>query len=49
MKKLLFATAILVFGSMSAFAAEMKGTIVDTMCNVKHADASEKTMACVDT
>jgi len=48
MKKLLFAAAILAMGSTSAFAAEIKGTIVDTMCNVKHADASEKSIACVE-
>jgi hypothetical protein len=48
MKKLLVATALLALGSMSAFAAEIKGTIVDSMCAAKHADASEKSMACVE-
>ncbi len=31
---------------MSAFAAEFKGVISDEMCGAKHADASEKSMAC---
>lgn len=32
---------------MSAYAAEWKGVICDSMCGAKHADASEKSMACV--
>jgi hypothetical protein len=48
MRKLIVASAFLALGSMSAFAAEIKGTIVDSMCAAKHADASEKSVACVE-
>jgi hypothetical protein len=34
--------------AMSAFAAEMKGTISDAKCGKAHADASEKSMKCVN-
>lgn len=44
MKKLIFATSLL---SMTAFAAEWKGTISDAKCAANHADASEKAMKCV--
>ncbi|HYP14755.1 MAG TPA: hypothetical protein VEQ63_12580 [Bryobacteraceae bacterium] len=44
MKKLTFAFALL---AVSAFAAEWKGTISDSGCGAKHADASEGSMACV--
>ena len=48
MKKLLIATAF----SFAAFtgtaaAAEWSGTISDAKCGAAHADASEKSMACV--
>jgi hypothetical protein len=32
--------------AISAFAAEMKGTISDAKCGAAHADASEKSMKC---
>jgi hypothetical protein len=32
--------------AISAFAAEYKGTIVDSGCGAKHVDASEKSMKC---
>lgn len=32
----------------SAFAAEWKGTISDAKCGAAHADASEKSMKCVN-
>lgn len=32
--------------AISAFAAEMKGTISDSKCGAAHADASEKSMKC---
>jgi len=32
----------------SAFAAEYKGTISDSKCGAAHADASEKSMKCVN-
>lgn len=44
MKKLLFAVSIL---SVAAFAEEWKGTLSDAKCGAAHADASEKSMACV--
>lgn len=44
MKKLVFAFSML---AVSAFAAEMKGTISDAKCGAAHADASEKSMGCV--
>jgi hypothetical protein len=33
--------------AVSAFAAELKGTISDAKCGAAHADASEKSMKCV--
>ena len=45
MKKLAFAFSLL---AVSAFAAEMKGTISDAKCAAAHADASEKSMKCVN-
>jgi hypothetical protein len=33
--------------AVSAFAAELKGTISDAKCAAAHADASEKSMKCV--
>lgn len=33
--------------AISAFAADFKGTVVDSGCGAKHADASEKSAACV--
>jgi hypothetical protein len=33
--------------SVSAFAADFKGTISDAKCGKAHADASEKSMKCV--
>jgi hypothetical protein len=44
-KKLAFAFSLL---AVSAFAAEMKGTISDAKCAAAHADASEKSMKCVN-
>ena len=34
--------------AVSAFAAEWKGTISDSKCGAAHADASEKSMKCVN-
>lgn len=48
MKKVLVLLALVVIASMSVSAAELKGTIVDSMCAAKHADASEKSVACVE-
>ncbi len=45
MKKLAFAFSLL---AVSAFAAEWKGTISDAKCGAAHADASEKSMKCVN-
>jgi hypothetical protein len=44
-KKLAFAFSLL---AVSAFAAELKGTISDAKCAAAHADASEKSMKCVN-
>lgn len=44
MKKLTLVFSLFAFG---AFAAEFKGTIVDAKCGAGHADASEKSQACV--
>ena len=38
---------VLVGAALSAFAGEWKGTISDSKCGAKHADASEKSQACV--
>src|SRR5947199_4387524 len=48
MKKLLFATAFS-FAAFTATAAaeEWSGTISDSKCGAAHADASEKSIACV--
>ena len=48
MKKLLFATAFS-FAAFTATAAaeEWKGTISESKCGAAHADASEKSQACV--
>jgi hypothetical protein len=43
-KKLAFAFSLL---AVSAFAEEWKGTISDAKCGKAHADASEKSMKCV--
>jgi len=43
MKKLAISFSLL---SMSAFAGSWSGTITDANCGAKHADASEKSMAC---
>ena len=43
MKKLAITFAL---ASMGAFAATWSGTISDASCGAKHADASEKSMAC---
>jgi hypothetical protein len=43
-KKLAFAFSLL---AVSAFADEWKGTISDAKCGKAHADASEKSMKCV--
>lgn len=43
--KLAFAFSLL---AVSAFAAEWKGTISDSKCAAAHADASEKSMKCVN-
>ena len=45
MKKLLATFALSAIGSMSAFAGEWSGVITDSKC--KHTDASEKSIACV--
>ena len=45
MKKLVLASAL--FGA-ALFAGEWKGTISDAGCGAKHADASEKSMKCVE-
>lgn len=45
MKKLVLASAL--FGS-ALFAADIKGVISDAGCAAKHADASEKSMKCVE-
>ena len=43
MKKSLMMFAL---AAMTAMAGEWKGTISDAKCGAKHADASEKSMAC---
>jgi hypothetical protein len=45
-KKLIALFAFSALGSMTAFAAEFNGVISDSMCGAKHADASDKSMAC---
>jgi hypothetical protein len=45
MKKLLTVAALTAFGSLSAFAGEWSGVISDAKC--KHTDASDKSIACV--
>lgn len=45
MKKLMFAFSLF---AASTFAAEWTGTVSDAKCAAKHADASEKSMACVN-
>ena len=45
MKKLAFAFSLV---AVSAFAEEWKGTISDAKCGAAHADASEKSMKCVN-
>lgn len=44
MKKLVFAFSLL---AVSAFAAEMKGTISDAKCGAAHASGDAKAMKCV--
>ena len=44
MKKFVFVASMF---AMTAFAGEWTGTISDAKCAAKHADASEKSMACV--
>lgn len=39
--------AMLALFAMSAFGADIKGTISDAKCGKAHADASEKSMKCV--
>lgn len=43
MKKLFLVSSLF---AVSSFAASMSGTISDAKCAAKHADASEKSMAC---
>jgi hypothetical protein len=43
-KKLVFAFSLV---AVSAFAEDFKGTISDAKCGKAHADASEKSMKCV--
>jgi hypothetical protein len=43
MKKLALTIAMT---AMASFAGTWTGTITDAMCGAKHADASEKSMAC---
>jgi hypothetical protein len=45
LKKLLFVSSLFAF---SAFAGEWTGTISDAKCAAAHVDASEKSMACVN-
>lgn len=45
MKKLVLASAL--FGT-ALFAGDLKGTISDAGCAAKHADASEKSIKCVE-
>jgi hypothetical protein len=45
MKKVFATLALSALGSMSAFAGEWSGVISDAKC--KHTDASEKSIACV--
>ena len=40
--------ALLALFATSAFAAEIKGTISDAKCGKAHADASEKSIKCVN-
>lgn len=40
--------ALIALFAVSAFAAEWKGTISDAKCGAAHADASEKSMKCVN-
>lgn len=40
--------ALVALFAVSAFAAEWKGTISDAKCGAAHADASEKSMKCVN-
>ncbi len=48
MKKLFVTLAFVALGALTASAAELKGTISDSMCTTKHVDASEKSAACVE-
>ncbi len=48
MKKLIVGSfGVAALFSMSAFAGEWQGTISDAKCGKAHADASEKSMKCV--
>lgn len=47
MKKFAF-VAVFSLLATSAFAEEWKGTISDAKCGAAHADASEKSMKCVE-
>jgi hypothetical protein len=50
MKKLIFASfSALALFTVTAAAEEWKGTISDSGCGKAHADASDKSMACVKT
>lgn len=44
MKKLMLVSSVF---ALSAFAGEYKGTISDAKCGAAHADASEKSIKCV--
>ena len=41
------AVVLFALASMSAFAAQLTGTISEEHCGAKHADASEASIACV--
>ena len=47
MKKVLFVLGFAAVSSMTAFGAEMTGTISDAMCGKKHVDASKDSIECV--
>jgi hypothetical protein len=48
MKKVFAVAAFGALSSLSAFAGEWTGVIVDANCGAKHADASEASAACAE-
>jgi hypothetical protein len=48
MKKLFVSVSLGSMMAVAAFGASWSGTISDSMCGAKHADASEKSQKCVE-